>query len=80
MGEPTFRNADKEGFDIRANRQIRIPSNGPVSDGEGETLARQVWPIILYHTTLTKSTDVKILPYSAVQLNNRPWSYGRVFV
>ena len=43
MGEPSFRNANnKEGFDIRANHQICIPSNGSVSDGEEETLARQV--------------------------------------
>ena len=39
-----------------------IPSNGSVSDEEEETLARQVWPLILYHITLTRSTDVKILP------------------
>ena len=43
MGEPSFRNANnKEGFDVRADHQICIPSYGPVSDGEKETLARQV--------------------------------------
>ena len=43
MGEPSFRNVNyREGFDIRANHQICIPSNGPVSDGEEETLARQM--------------------------------------
>ena len=34
--------SNKEGFNIRANHQTCIPSYGPVSDGEEETLARQV--------------------------------------
>ena len=63
MGEPSFRNANNsEGFDIRVYHQICIPSNGPVSDGKEETLARQVLPLFLFHTTLTRSTDVKIIP------------------
>ena len=65
MGEPSFRNTNKKGVDVRANHQICIPSNGPVSDGEEETLARKVGPLILSHTTLTRRTDVKILPYYA---------------
>ena len=42
-----------------------IPSNGPVRNGKEETLARQVWRLILSHTTLTRSIDVKILSYNA---------------
>ena len=63
MGEPSL------GIQTKSLRYVPttncIPSNMSVSDGEEETLARQVWPLILSHTTLTRSIDVKILPYNA---------------
>ena len=45
MEEPSFRNANsREGFAILVNHPnvYCAPSNGPVSDEEEETLARQV--------------------------------------
>ena len=71
MREPSLgMQNNKEGFSIHANHQTCIPSNGPVCDGEEETLARQARPLFSSHTTLTRSSDVKILPYYAG--NNSP--------
>ena len=43
MVEPSLKiQHNKEGFNIRTNHQTCIPLNGPVSEEEEETLARQV--------------------------------------
>ena len=63
MGEPSLGIQTRVWYTFQP--LIVFHRNGSVSNGEGETMARQLWPLILPHTTLTRSIDVKILPYNA---------------